>query len=102
VKTLRKIAMMAAGGLLVGGAVVLPATSASATGETVSLNQACIISYGAGWAARLVYPSQGAYGWRCLVPPYGVQRPVDVNGYCQYYYGEWAYNTGGAYSWYCA
>lgn len=99
----KRIMSVLAGALLVGAAVVLPATSASASGEGVDMNETCQINYGAGWYAQLTYPSQGAYGWRCWVPPYGaVKKVVDVNAYCQALYGEWAYNTGGAYSWYCA
>jgi hypothetical protein len=53
--------------------------------------------------AQLTYPNQGAYGWRCWVPPYGaVKKSANVQLYCSAVWGLNAYNTGGAYSWYCA
>jgi hypothetical protein len=99
---IRTVAKIFAGVALIVGTIVLPATSASASGEGVNMNEACQIQYGAGWYAQLTYPSEGAYGWQCWVPPYGIRKGVSVEGYCQYFYSENAYNTGGAYSWYCA
>lgn len=99
----KKIAALAVGTLLSVG-LVLPVSNASAAAQVgVDMNQACQLTNGAGWVAQLTYPSQGAYGWRCWVPPYGaVKKGVNVQLYCSAVYGLNAYNTGGAYSWYCA
>ena len=99
----RILTALVAFGLAGAMAGVLPAAPALATGEGVDMDLACQIVNGPGWAARLFYPNQGAYGWKCTIHPYDVvHRDVDVNNYCQYFYSEWAHNTGGAYSWYCA
>jgi hypothetical protein len=67
-------------------ALVTAPSVASATDYGVDMSQACQISYGAGWQAELTYPGQGAYGWRCWVPPWGaIRKSVNVQAYCSYF-----------------
>ena len=89
--------------LSVGLCTTSISTPTANASEYVDMNVACKLTNGAGWVAQLTYPSQGAYGWRCWVPPFGVvKKGASVQKYCRYIYGLNAYNTGGAYSWYCA
>lgn len=80
-----------------------PATAAHATDYGVNMNQACQIQYGAGWRAELTYPGQGAYGWRCWVPPFAPRKGVSVQGYCTYFGLGTAItlNPADPYSWRC-
>jgi len=74
---------LAASALAVGLAVA-PATAAFATDYSVSMDQACAISYGSGWKAILV-DNTSAYGWKCYAPPYlAAKKDVKVQDYCVY------------------
>ena len=84
---------------LVGGLVA--ASPAHATGPGVDMTQACRLEHGPTWEAKLFYPSQGAYGWKCHIPPFSGTKDVNVNLYCDTYYGVWSHNHGGAYTWHC-
>ena len=90
-------------GLVVGGGVV-----ANAADYKVNLTEACAVTNTGYWYAQLVYPSQGAYGWRCTYPqlPWEtkVYKSVDVQKYCTArYYGSVATTTNPsvADSWVC-
>lgn len=78
-------AVIATGALALGGAA-LTASNANAVG--VNMDQACQLTNGAGWVAQLTYPGDGAYGWRCWVPPFGVvKKGVNVQLYCSAVWG---------------
>jgi hypothetical protein len=96
----RKLLVSVLAAIAVCAGVLMAPTPALAVG--VDMNMACQVTWGAGWQAELTYPSQGAWGWRCWVPPFGVRKNVDVQKYCQQVYGLNAYAGSGAYSWYCA
>lgn len=87
--------------LVVGLVALFPASPAVATGDGVDMTQACRLEHGPTWQAKLFYPSQGAYGWRCHIPPFSGTKGVNVNLYCDTYYGVWSHNHGGAYTWHC-
>ena len=90
-------------GSCVAAAILLSPTATANAATGVDMRLACQMTNGAGWVEQLTYPSQGAYGWRCWVPPFGaVKKGVNVQLYCSGVYGLNAYNSGGAYSWYCA
>lgn len=98
--TIRKratLALVALVTLVVG----LVATPVQATGTGVDMTQACRLQYGPTYEARLFYPAQGAYGWKCTIPPFNIKKDVDVNNYCDVYHGVWSHNHGGAYTWHC-
>ena len=84
-----------------------PAASASVAAD---MNLACQVTMGStSWAAKLVYPNQGAYGLRCWNRAYPEQYwwgpffGLDLNYFCRVVYGTYAYTTnpGNAYSWRC-
>ncbi len=87
---------------LVTGLVVAPASAANAADVGVDMNQACQISQGVGYVAKLL-DSGNAYSWRCWVPPWGVQKSVSVQAYCDYFSLGTAVvlDSGNAYSWRC-
>lgn len=73
--------------------------------EAWEYTQVCENNYGYGWSAWLMYPNQGAFGWRCIVSNTPNIRNLDIAKYCR----DWGFgttaktdNTSDAYSWYCA
>ncbi len=98
--------VVAAGAIALGGMLAAPA--AHSTGNPNSLDQgdlslACKLSYGqSGWTAQL-YGST-AYSWKCIyLTNTSDKRNVDINNYCQHYWGVWAQTTNPSspYSWRC-
>lgn len=98
----RKLATLFATLALSVGGVLAVSSPASATDYGVNMNQACQITYGAGWQAILVNPNS-AYGWKCWVPPWGVRKDVNVQAYCNYFGLGTAVvlNPSNPYSWRC-
>lgn len=92
------LAATATVGLVVAG----PAPAANAADVGVNMHQACQIQHGIGWQAKLL-DAGNAYSWRCWVPPWGVERNVNIQMYCTYFgLGQaWLLDSGNAYSWRC-
>lgn len=105
----KKVVTIVTAFMLAWGGVLATAPVASAS-VAVDMNLACQTNmHNTSWAAKLVYPSQGAYGWRCWNRAYPEQYwlgpffGVDVNYYCNVVWGSSAYTTNpsNAYSWRC-
>jgi hypothetical protein len=83
---------------------LLGATPAQAD-SGIDMNLACQYTYSnTVYKGQLTYPSQGAYGWRCINRSTGVNvGGVNVYGYCVNVLG--GYNTynvpSNPYSWVC-
>ena len=97
----KAITSMAVCGLVMTGSVV--GAEASQAAEGVDMQIACKITnnHAYGWDAKLEYPSQGVYGWRCK--RFGSTTGVNVNKYCQDIHGTTAYflDQNNPYSWRC-
>lgn len=102
-RVMRKLIAGALAPLAIAGTLLFSAGAAQATDYGVDMNTACRITNGQGYQAELTYPSQGAYGWRCWVPPWGVRKGVSVQAYCDYYGLGTAVvlNASDPYSWRC-
>lgn len=103
-KMKRKLLVGVAAVALALGGVVTTAVPASAM-PAWEMHQVCKNNHGAMWTAFLAYPSQGAYGWRCMVANTSPTKGLDIAKYCR----DWGFGTtaktdnpSDAYSWYCA
>lgn len=85
-----------------GMVVAPPATAATGNLTQSDLTSACRLKEGTnGWTAHLEFPNQGGYGWRCWADLSAVRKGVDIENYCQYYYGLHARGGSTAYNWRC-
>lgn len=87
------------------GGTLIAAAPANAVDYGVNMHDACALQHGAGWQAKLL-DAGNAYSWRCWVPPWGnpgAYRSVNINLYCELYFGGYAVvlNPSNAYSWRC-
>lgn len=98
----KKIRAAIAAMVVVAASLLASPSSAQAT-EVVNMDLVCQQNHGLTYMGWYRYPSQGAYGWACWVPPWGASiKGADVQRYCQAQFGTnaWlAYN--GRDGWRC-
>lgn len=103
-KLKRTLAAGVVSAALVLGGIFATAAPASAMADW-EMHQVCKNNHGAMWTAFLMYPSQGAYGWRCIVANTPTSKSLDIAKYCR----DWGFGSGARTnnpsdpnSWYCA